>query len=324
MKNVSIRVKLVLAFLSLILLLVFLSVFTLNITANIGNSIDEIDNEILPHAFSFLRIEKDIIQIQQWLTDISATRAAKGFDDGYAEAENYFNDVNTVLDNLTEEYEILGEVETVAQLRNFKNLIKDYYRKGLEMADAYIKGGPSAGNPMMDKFDPFSAKLGEQMEALVEESLNKVDSGFINIDSRIDGIKVYSILIGIISTIISLTVAVLISRDINSGINKIRIFSTNIAQGKLRADVKFKRKDEFGQLGDHFSSGIYNLGKLISNVNKSVKSNSEMNTSLAGAIEEISSSVIQIDSNMNSITKQVENQNSHTVESGGCNRGNLC
>ena len=31
-----------------------------------------------------------IVQIQQWLTDISATRAAPGYDDGYAEAENYF------------------------------------------------------------------------------------------------------------------------------------------------------------------------------------------------------------------------------------------
>ena len=316
MKNVSIRVKLILAFLSLILLLVFLSVFTLNVTANIGNNVDEINEEILPHALKFLRIEKDIIQIQQWLTDISATRAADGFDDGFREAEKYFNDANSVLDQLTVDYEKLGEPEVLAHLNNFKNLLKDYYRKGREMADSYIKGGPESGNPMMEQFDPFSAKLGKQMEVLVEESMTKVGSGFTGINSRIAGIKIYSVIIGITSLLISVVVAVFVSRDINTGINKIRIFSTNIAQGKLHADVKFKRKDEFGQLGDHFYSGISNLGKLIANVNRSVRSNSEMNTSLAGAIEEISSSVIQIDSNMNSITKQIENQNSHTVESG--------
>ncbi|MEZ4635679.1 MAG: hypothetical protein R2856_12075 [Caldilineaceae bacterium] len=28
-----------------------------------------------------------MLQVWQWLTDISATRAAEGFDDGFAEAE---------------------------------------------------------------------------------------------------------------------------------------------------------------------------------------------------------------------------------------------
>jgi len=61
-----------------------------------------------------------VIQVQQWLTDISATRGAPGFDDGYSEAENWaksyreksrifkemvkFNQtqLNTVKDKITE------------------------------------------------------------------------------------------------------------------------------------------------------------------------------------------------------------------------------
>ena len=33
------------------------------------------------------KINLDVVQVQQWLTDISATRGAEGFDDGFGEAE---------------------------------------------------------------------------------------------------------------------------------------------------------------------------------------------------------------------------------------------
>lgn len=34
-------------------------------------------------------IKLSVVQVQQWLTDISATRGQNGMDDGYAEAEGY-------------------------------------------------------------------------------------------------------------------------------------------------------------------------------------------------------------------------------------------
>ena len=114
----------------------------------------------------------------------------------------------------------------------------------------------------------------------------------------------------------SVFIAFFVSRDINSGINQIKIFSSDIAKGRLRTEDGIKRNDEFGQLGSYFNKGIQSLGRLVFNINDSVKQNSDMNSSLAGAIEEISSSVIQIDSNMNSITRQIEEQNAHTTGSG--------
>jgi hypothetical protein len=32
--------------------------------------IDEKQQEILPHAFSFMQLKLDVIQVQQWLTDL--------------------------------------------------------------------------------------------------------------------------------------------------------------------------------------------------------------------------------------------------------------
>lgn len=38
-----------------------------------------------------------IIQVQQWFTDVSATRGAPGFDDGFKEAENYAKEFKNII-----------------------------------------------------------------------------------------------------------------------------------------------------------------------------------------------------------------------------------
>ena len=66
--------------------------------ASIHDRADEQTKEVLPNLLDFLELQLDVIQIQQWLTDVSATRAAEGFDDGYDEAKVYFKKANKVLD----------------------------------------------------------------------------------------------------------------------------------------------------------------------------------------------------------------------------------
>jgi len=78
--------------------------------------------EILPHAFNFINLKIDVIQVQQWLTDVSATRAHKGFDDGFDEAKKYYDDANKILDFVIAEHIKYNEPEMVADLKAFKSL----------------------------------------------------------------------------------------------------------------------------------------------------------------------------------------------------------
>jgi len=54
-------------------------------------------SEVLPNLLDFLELQLDVIQIQQWLTDVSATRGAEGFDDGFSEAETYYKKADIVI-----------------------------------------------------------------------------------------------------------------------------------------------------------------------------------------------------------------------------------
>ncbi len=140
-----------------------------------------IKQEVLPHAFNFLDLKIDVIQIQQWLTDISATRGAEGFDDGLIEAKKYYDDALKRLDFAIAEHQRYNEPEMVSELETFKGNLHEYYRLGQQMAQAYIEQGPVGGNQLMEKLDPFSEKLSTLLDKWIREHKEDTEGGTGNI-----------------------------------------------------------------------------------------------------------------------------------------------
>jgi len=75
---------------------------------------------------NFIEIKQDIIQIQQWLTDIAATRAAKGYDDGFDQAEKYYNDAEKRISFTIADHEKLGGKELVDVLEQLHKSLENY------------------------------------------------------------------------------------------------------------------------------------------------------------------------------------------------------
>jgi methyl-accepting chemotaxis protein len=169
LKNVKVNTMLFVTavFISVVVLIV--SVITYKNVSEIRDLTHENRTEILPYAFNFLNLKLDVIQVQQWLTDISATQAHEGFDDGFGEAETYFHDGNKILDHLISEHAKYEEPEMVNELKDFKTDFEGYYNIGIKMANAYIKGGPIEGNKVMGELDPFAEKLATRLQEWIEE-----------------------------------------------------------------------------------------------------------------------------------------------------------
>ena len=90
----------------------------------------------------------DVVQVQQWLTDISATRAAAGLDDGFKEAEKYAG----LFRKHTGELKVLHP-ENRREIEELQKSFEAFYDKGKWMAGQYVKGGPELGNKAMGEFE---------------------------------------------------------------------------------------------------------------------------------------------------------------------------
>lgn len=111
-------------------------------------------------------VQIDIIQVQQYLQDVSATRATDGLDGGWdeaAEAASKFKQDYTKARDIAMR---LKATEVVAALDGAADRFPAYYKSGQTMARAYVTGGPAAGNPMMPGFDASAEGLAEQIDAI--------------------------------------------------------------------------------------------------------------------------------------------------------------
>jgi hypothetical protein len=114
------------------------------------------------------------VQTQQWLTDISATRAAKGFDDGFAEAKKH---ADAFTKNAAELKKLLPEL--AAKIAKLETAFADFYKMGKQTAQKYIDHGPSEGNKAMKEFDSVSAKMGEALQSVVDSTNAQAAKGQI-------------------------------------------------------------------------------------------------------------------------------------------------
>jgi methyl-accepting chemotaxis protein len=121
----------------------------------------------LPLVIHILDIKADVIQVQQWLTDISATRGAPGFDDGFDEAAGYADrftaDVKAARRLATD----LNLTKVLIALDQLEKAFPAYYSGGRDMAHAYIAMGPTGGNLQMGVFDSVAEVMGDVTETLV-------------------------------------------------------------------------------------------------------------------------------------------------------------
>lgn len=274
--------------------------------AHIQSMIKEDQNEILPHSFSFLNLKLDVIQVQQWLTDISATRGAEGFDDGFGEAEKYFKDGNEILDHLISEHKKYDEPDMVKELEEFKADFSSYYKLGIEMANAYIKDGHDVGNKVMGKLDPYASKLADHLEKWVSEHRKESQNASENIMKNVDDLK-RDMIISIFILIVIIFASFMGIASVVNSIKIIHAYLQKLSRLDFSSDLHIDGKNEIAEIAYAMNS-VLNETK---NVLMIIAQTSHENVAIS---EELSSSSKVVNENINRSTEIVEKTTQKTNE----------
>ena len=254
----------------------------------IRESVYEKEHEIMPHLFNFLKLQRDVIQVQQWLTDISATRAKEGFDDGFTEAEVYYIDGNKVLEELIIAHKEYNEAEMVADLKKFKEEFKSFYQIGTTMAKVYIKDGADAGNIHMLKLDPFAEKLTKALESWVKEHKSNAENATANIETKLDELETNTLIYGILLIIFIFVVFSLMSKKILNSLSKFQLgllsfFEYLNKESDNVIQLDDSSKDELGTMSKVINSNIIRVKKVIEEDEKLMSdANSTINRVISG------------------------------------------
>lgn len=205
-------------------------------------------NESMVYALKAKEMQIAIIQVQQWLTDISATRAAEGFADGYDEAQ-------AQADLFVKDYQAFHQLfsaredrQALNRLEQLKQEFDDYYVMGKKLAAAYVSEGPAAGNVIMAEFDPVADKVTKNVGELVTAQVKELDESMKAIPVALNQAQLITGAISILNIFIIIGIVVFITSGIRKSVTAILSFVEAMAKGDLTTTLHVSSKDEIGAI----------------------------------------------------------------------------
>ncbi|MBF0218017.1 MAG: CZB domain-containing protein [Gammaproteobacteria bacterium] len=322
---------------SAILIIMFIS--NKQIFDEINQQSSEIRDHGIKHLLLIKEMQLDVIQVQQWLTDIAATRGLDGLDDGYAEADKYAQDFYEKIDIIKKIHRQRDGLNNKVdgQLDALKSDFTSYYDIGKKMAQSYIDHGPSMGNAMMEQFDPYALKINDQVIKLVEEasnqlisSTNKTIDNIISSENNFITLTLFAIVINIIIGLylmISIsasfkTLIEMINRLVSGDLQIAKLHYGNDEIGKIATLVESLRE----KLSVIFASMLKEMSHLASSANQLTDISIELNSGSADTMNRaasVSAAAEEMSANMTTIAAAME-QSSTNVDAMAAATEEMC
>ncbi len=336
-KNMKIRTRLMVGFGIVLSLFVVCGVITTLLLMKSDRSVKVVREESIPFALTAKDIAFHVVQVQQFLTDVSATH-----DTGVLkEAEDSAQAFRQNIVKFREMYRVKNDQESLRKLEDLESSFNNYYETGKTMANAYVNQGIEAGNILMEDFDKTSIAITSMVEEFVKQQTDEASAMTDNVQKSIGQIMVVLLVISLITIVSGFLIAWYLTSSVVRPLIRAVDVSNSIANGDLTVKVDSDSTDETGQLLNSMNNMITNLKKLIADIketssnmasaseqlsasseemSKGVVSQSDRSTQIASAAHEMSQTVIEIARNASSIavsasgTANIAKEGEHIVD----------
>jgi methyl-accepting chemotaxis protein len=271
--------------LAAVLLITFMLFFELR------GSLDAVKNEGVPDALVAKDMQLQVVQIQQYLSDISATRGQDGLNDGLKEAEKAYQLFLGDLAKLRQSYVNGKDQPGIDQADRLRERMLAWYASGKTMAQAYIDGGPSAGNKIMGDFDKVSTQLQDALEPIISGQVNEANH---EIEAAVSQAAKAQMVI-VVGLIVVMAVLVfgglLLVRAVAGPLNRMSALMTGLVASKdFSVQLEVSGNDEISAAARSFNDLVAMLRTILQDINKDVRRLDGTASELAEAIRQSSSS----------------------------------
>lgn len=259
----KIQTRLIVAFGTILAFLVVFFAFAYVSSSHIKKSAELVKNETMVFTSYALEMKRDVIQIQQWFSDISATRALDGLDDGFAEAEKSRNAFLEKSSRFKEMFIRENDRENLKNMEEIEKALGAYYQQGTEMAQAYIDKGPAAGNKIMGTFDEVAENIANKVDPFVEQQLAEQNGEMVSTISAINNLIIGALISFFLISATIVTIVITVSRSIAHPMIRTVDMLREMEKGHLTSRLALDRHDEIGQMADSLDSFADNLQNEI-------------------------------------------------------------
>ena len=245
--NLTIRTRILLGFALPIALYIGFTLWLGSQLAGVKQSMVTVADEGVKYALLAASMDKNVVQIQQFLSDVSATRAKDGLDDGFKDAKDNFEALNTALDQFEQHFKQVGDNPSAQRIADIKASAAHYFEVGNNMAKAYVADGPDGGNKLMPGFDQASEGLQKLLEPFVKSQVDQMQAQVNNSVASADRIQETALVIVALTVLAAAIVAWLVTASITRPLSRALGVAHKVAAGQLDTVIEADAS-EIGQL----------------------------------------------------------------------------
>jgi methyl-accepting chemotaxis protein len=307
-RDIRIRTKLGMGFGVLLALMVTVVIVTGLYLKQADYNANFVKVEALPFTLVAGDITLGVVQVQQWLTDVSATHDTGG----YVEAEDAARVVRDGIDKFRVMFKAENNSAAMRDMDEMEQQFETYYEMGKQMAKAYIDEGLEAGNLIMAQFDVEAERIAALVTDLQQTQIDEANMMTGEIVNSIIAVNRIMVILVVIALVFGIMIAAYISSSITGPLSKGVTFAAAIARGELSVSVDLDQKDEIGILVSSLNDMAEKLRGIVGDIvssSENVASGSEELSSTseemsqgsseqASAAEEASSSMEEMASNI--------------------------
>lgn len=273
----TIRKKMVIAGSALSLLILMQVLVSVYGTSRIEEEVSQLGSYHIERLILSKDIQFSVVQVQQWLTDISATRGLDGLNDGFDVAETHAKNFRRQISRLSD-----LDPGNSDRYKEMAIAFEGYYDTGLRMARAYVESGPSAGNKVMSAFDDSALQLIGKLEPLLAEIAESTSySTSLNL-AHVKRLKSTILVASLLTLVVLVGFFYLVNRSIRS-IDLLRKAIWNVANGDgdLTRTVEVNGRDEVAEIAEGFNLFVNFIRNIVANVGNTsaqISENAEANS----------------------------------------------
>jgi methyl-accepting chemotaxis protein len=273
--SMQIRTKIHATFGALFLLFFSLSGFLYYKSGQMEGFAIELENRYVPALTTAFELKVSIIQVQQWLTDINATRGLDGLNDGFDEARTNFERSKSLINEL-----IKLDPENTQHYSPLLPALENYYRVGQNMAQAYIDGGPAAGNKTMASFDSAAATMTEHISRVMTLNQEAARAHLESEREATHGLRSVTLISAILFIVLLLASGFFLLGSILKPLNDMHALAKDLAEGEgdLTKRLDAKKQDEIGTTSGFINrfveknqNNIQNISQIASQAEQAVR-----------------------------------------------------
>lgn len=293
MKNLNIGIRLAVGFATVVvlfavtLLLVGMSLSTLT------KDVNQIKDETLPYVLIVDEMDLSRSEVQQFLTDVSATHDRAGYKESDEAAKRFLEGVA----KFKQMYQRENDTKKLKQMEVIETRFNAFNAKGKEMAETYIAKGLDAGNILMkgsdteSGFDKESESISDALTEFRVQQISEANQVVEGTASAARHATRVMIIGSALATLLAAILAFLITKSVTLPMGMMKSTIVEIGKnGDFTRRIKVAGHDEVGETARSFNDLMGNLQTTFREIHDNIDKVFDASSALSSSSKQVAAS----------------------------------